>query len=573
VQERVANQLRASDQAKFLHAVGLVHFNGLHGNLEHLGNFLVRLTASGTTQDVAFTVAEWRLVGDRTLGCGPPQARVEMLLSARGRQDRRLQFTEGTLFKDVSRGAGGQRLPAVPAVLPVSRDPARGQPLVIVKRALLPVSLILAIAFVVVATIRDARQTAAATALPSPATQLSGTSRPQLTRTVEEMTARIATAPKDGGAVIRLADALIRLQRVNNDGRAVITAEEHLRAFLKRDPSHYDAQRMLAAVLLSQHRFGEAIAQANKTSALDPRDAWNYGSIGDGYIELGDYERAFAAYDRMGQLQPGPPAYARTSHALEIKGDLAGALEYMQRAADGTWSNDPESQAWHYAQLGELHLQRGRLGDAKREFERAAATFPNHPLAMTGLAKVKIAVGDLQGARLTYQEQLARVPTPDLAATIGDLSHAIGDATSGEQYYQMAEQIERAAWGNGVAQPQALARFFADRNRKLSEAVTLAEDAAKTRTDIFTMDALAWAYFKAGRLQDARQASSQARRTGSKDARILYHAAEILAATGESGEALRVLSEIPAPEGIVDVLIAREVPRLHGRLQATAGSR
>ena len=436
-------------------------------------------------------------------------------------------------------------------------------------RALLAIALVVAIAVVVIATIRDARQTAAAAPVSQAAVPMAGgTSRLQLTQTVEAMTARIGSKPADGAAVVRLADALIRLQRVNNDGRAVITAEEKLRAFLKHDPHHYEAQRMLAAVLLSQHRFGEAIAQANKVSALDPRDAWNYGAMGDGYLELGDYDRAFAAYDRMGQLQPGPPAYARTSHALEIKGDLAGALEYMRRAADGAWSNDPESQAWHYAQLGELLLQQGRLGDAKREFEHAAATFPNHPLAMAGLAKIKIADGDLAGARLTYQEQLARVPTPDLAAIVGDLSHAMGDQAGADQYYRMFEQIERAGWGNGVPQPQALARFFADRDRHLAEAVTLAEGAVASRRDIFTMDTLAWAYFKAGRLADARKASEQARRTGSKDARILYHAAEILAAAGERSEALDLFSDIPAPAAITDVLIARAARTFRTRLSS-----
>ena len=116
-----------------------------------------------------------------------------------------------------------------------------------------------------------------------------------------------------------LSDALLRLQRVNNDGRAVITAETHLRRFLEARPSHYEARRMLAAVLLSQHRFGEAIAEANRTRAADPRDAWNYGAIGDGYMELGDYDRAFDAFDRMGQLAPGPSAYARTSTRSKSK--------------------------------------------------------------------------------------------------------------------------------------------------------------------------------------------------------------------------------------------------------------
>lgn len=436
------------------------------------------------------------------------------------------------------------------------------------KRALLPLALVVAIAIVVLATIRDARETADAAPIRRPTPATMGTSRTELTKVVETMTARLKTNPTDETAVLQLAEAYIRLQRVNNDGRAVLTAEEHLRAFLKQQPGHYEAERMLAAVLLSQHRFGEAVAQANKVSNVDPRDAWNYGAIGDGYLELGDYERAFAAYDRMGQLQPGPPAYARTSHALEIKGDLSGALEYMKRAADGSWSNDPESQAWHYAQLGDLLLQQGRVIDARREYERAAATFENHPIAMVGLAKIKVVDGDLPGARLTLQEQLARVPTPDLAASVGDLLEASGDSTGAEQYFRMAEQIERAGWGNGPPQPQALARFLAERGRNLEEAVTLAERGAIARRDIYTMDTLAWAYFKVGRTAEAQKALAEALRTGSRDARLLYHAAEIHAAAGDATAAQEMLSRIPAPDAIAEVRLAAAVKALRTRLSS-----
>ena len=63
-------------------------------------------------------------------------------------------------------------------------------------------------------------------------------------------------------------------------------------------------------------------------------------------------------------MRPGPPAYARVAYALELQGDIAGALASMRMAADGTSAHDAEGQAWHFAQLGNLLLQRGRLGDA-----------------------------------------------------------------------------------------------------------------------------------------------------------------------------------------------------------------
>jgi tetratricopeptide (TPR) repeat protein len=381
------------------------------------------------------------------------------------------------------------------------------------------------------------------------------------------MTTRLAAAPDDAVAVIRLSDALLRLQRVNNDGRAVITAETHLRRFLEARPAHYEARRMLAAVLLSQHRFGEAIAEGNRARAADPRDAWNYGAIGDGYMELGDYARAFEAFDRMGQLAPGPSAYGRTSYALEIKGDLDGALEFMRMAAEGTSPNDPESQAWHFAQAGDLLMHLGRIGEGRLAFERAAATFPGHPLAIWGLARVKIADGEWSAARVLLQGELAKAPTPDLAAAIGDLSEALGDHAGAASYFQVAEQIERAALENGPRQPQALARFLADHDRSIPEAVSLAEEAARSRQDIFTMDVLAAAYWKAGRLTDARTAADAALRTGSRDARVLWHAAEIRAAAGEPDAALELLRRIPAPQTIADLRVRAGVHALQQRLE------
>ena len=258
--------------------------------------------------------------------------------------------------------------------------------------------------------------------------------------------------------------------------------------------------------------------------ALDPRDAWNYGVVGDGYLELGDYERAFAAFDQMGQMQPGPPAYARTAYGLELKGDLEGALRYMRMASEGTSSNDAESQAWHFAQMGDLLFKLGRFPLARLEYERADATFPGHPMAILGQARIRMSDGDLAGARLMLQTQLAKTATPDLAAAIAELSLALGESTAADQYFQMAEQIERGAWGNGARQPQTMARLLTERHGRQDEAVALAEEAARSRADIFTMDTLAWAYYKSGKLEEARTAAARALRTGTRDARIRCHA-------------------------------------------------
>jgi tetratricopeptide (TPR) repeat protein len=211
------------------------------------------------------------------------------------------------------------------------------------------------------------------------------------------------------------------------------------------------------------------------------------------------------------------------------------------------------------------------VGEARVQYERAQATFPDHPLAVAGLARIKIVDGDLAAARLMLQSELAKTPTPDLAIAVGDLSSALGDHAGAEQYFRMAEQIERAAWSNGPAQPQVLARFLADHDRNIAEAVTLAEQAVAARRDIFTMDTLAWAHFKAGHLDQAQQGAAAALRTGTRDARILYHAAAIETAMNQVNAARELLGRIPSLDGIGDVRLKRDVLALQRKL-AEAGA-
>jgi len=357
----------------------------------------------------------------------------------------------------------------------------------------------------------------------APATSTSG-----LLQRIDDMEARLRAQPDDTGAAVLLADALLRQARATNDGRPAGRASEVLNAALKEHPGQYDVLRMIGAIYLSQHRFRDALEIARRSRDLRPDDAWNYGVMGDAQVELGEYSDAFDAFDKMMTLRPNAAAYARVAYARELQGDVGGALTAMQRAAKATAPNDPEAQAWYAAQTGELYLKLHKLDDADREFRRAVFLFPNYPLAMIGQGKVRVARGDREGALAIYLEQLKRTPTLDLAARIGDLYAARADAAQSEHYYQLAEDLA----GPGMVQTEAnLALYLADHDRKTSDAVTIAEAVAAKRHDIFTEDALAWAYYKAGRVKDAYAASQLALRTGTRDEALLARADRIRAAT------------------------------------------
>ena len=359
--------------------------------------------------------------------------------------------------------------------------------------------------------------TAAATAM---------TSREGLQQTIQAMEQRLRERPTDAAAAVSLADALLRQARVSNNPGLAIRAEDALKRVLKDEPLTYDARRMLAAVYLSQHRFRDAIREAERASAERPTDDWNYGVIGDGHLELGEYEQSFSAFQKMMDLRPTAGAYARASYALELRGRLDAALEAMQLATDATPPLDRESIAWHHAQLGDLYRQLGRPADAALEYAWADRSFPNHPFAERGMAELLAAQGDLAGAVVKLEALMATSPSPDMAAKLGDLYDRLGRAADASRAYALAE----AGWRFDAPHPAQLARFLADHGRKLEEAVALAERTQAERHDIFTDDALAWCYFKSGRVEEARAAIARAQRTGTRDRTILAHAAAIAAA-------------------------------------------
>ncbi len=267
--------------------------------------------------------------------------------------------------------------------------------------------------------------------------------------------------PQDVGLAIMLGDALLRQARTTGNAGLAIEAERSLKRALDGDVANYDANRLLASVYLSQHRFREAIAIAERNRQARPSDPINYGVIGDGHLELGEYDQAFDAFDRMVTSRPSAAAYARVAYARELQGNLTGAIDAMKLATEATAADDPESLAWHHSQVGDLYLRLGKLQEAEDEYTAASHAFPGHPFAVMGYAKVLVARGDRAGALTLLQGLQRTAPTPDLAARIGDLYKHLGRDADAEREYALAE----AGWRVDAPEPKNLARFLADHDR------------------------------------------------------------------------------------------------------------
>ena len=390
---------------------------------------------------------------------------------------------------------------------------------------LVPCVIIAAVAVMVIAAnLTEGRRsrrslTTAATIGPSRSPM---TTRDGLDARVAGMRGRLAANPDDVGAAVLLSDALLRVARLTGTADPSIEAEAALTKAARADPGNYDVLRAQGAVYLSQHRFREALTAAERCRELRPDDATNYGVIGDAHLELGDYDAAFAAFDEMMMRRPNAASYARVAYAREIQGNLPGALESMRLAAAASEGADLEGTAWYRSQVGELYLKLGKIAEAEQAFVIASHAFPDHPFAVSGYARILEATGKRREARQLLEDSLKHNPAPETYVRVGDLYEAEGRHDEARRSWALAE----AAWRE-APEPKSLARFLAERGEKVPEAVAIAEEAIRVRHDIFTEDALAWAYFKAGRLAEARAAIDRALRTGSKDPEIRRHAAAI----------------------------------------------
>jgi tetratricopeptide (TPR) repeat protein len=312
-------------------------------------------------------------------------------------------------------------------------------------------------------------------------------------------------------------------------------------------PEAAAATRHLATVYYSEHRFGEALALAQKAIDLNPADVTPYALIGDARSEAGDYEKAWAAYRQLHNSENVQSAtssvqyleQSRESAEKFLIGDTKSAIDHMRRAVDiSVESRMPrESVAWSQFALGEDYFQTGDLSNAKAAYLDALKTYPDYHRALAGLAKVSCAEGNLSGAMDLYKKAIDVIPLPAYATALGDVYAKAGNAVEAKKQYDLVEYIGRLNAFNQTVYNRELSVFYADHDVHLQQALELARKEFEIRHDIYTWDALAWALYKNSQPQEAASAMKEALRLETNDPLLLYHAGMIYERIGNTEKA------------------------------------
>jgi TolB-like protein/class 3 adenylate cyclase/Flp pilus assembly protein TadD len=178
------------------------------------------------------------------------------------------------------------------------------------------------------------------------------------------------------------------------------------------------------SALMVLGRFDEAIAEIKRSVELDPLSIINNADLGETYYMAHRYDEAIDQLRKTVEIEPGFYfAHSDLGAALQVKGDLAGAIAEYQKARE--LNDDP----FPLGQLGNAYAASGRKAEALKILDQLEQISKQRYVAAYSFALVHIGLGHKDAAlrwlEKSYQDRagydVIRIPhDPLLDALRGD---------------------------------------------------------------------------------------------------------------------------------------------------------
>jgi tetratricopeptide (TPR) repeat protein len=326
-------------------------------------------------------------------------------------------------------------------------------------------------------------------------------------------------------------------------------ALKYANAVLAKEPANFDALSIKALVMLNQHHFAEGLTIAEAAKNINPYNAFIYGLIIDGHVEMGNYTAAVENADKMVSIRPDLRSYSRIAYLREIYGDNAGAIDAMKMAVEAGLPGD-EGTEWARVQLGRLYENTGDLKNAAMHYTIALDSRPGYAYALSGLARLAAAEKNYSKAVALYQQADKLVNDYAIKEELADVYRAAGETNkadavakeviSGMNDVAASEQKEDSA---GHYSDRELAYAYIKVNQ-YSKAVDHALTEYNRRPEnIDVNETVAWAYYSKGDYAAALPFAKNALKTKCKNPVLLCRMGLVYYKNGNAAMAKQLLTE------------------------------
>jgi tetratricopeptide (TPR) repeat protein len=393
-------------------------------------------------------------------------------------------------------------------------------------------------------------------------------------RAVEYYRDEIRKKPEVVKNYVELAQLFLQEARVTGRHHEYIPkARRMLDEALSRDPENFEATITKASMLLTLHQFQEAKQLAEKAIARNSYNAFAQGVLCDANVELGNYDDAVKACDKMLGVRPDLRSYSRASYLRELHGDYQGASEAMKMAADAGVSGQ-ENRAWALYNLGKLYLGEGKLDTAAYIFNGILEERPNYAYALSGLAQVKCARKEYAEAIILLVKASQITPEHVFVEQLADIYRAMGQTQSAETMAQKAVEAFTQHEQDGWNVDREYAMFCANHDMNLLEALKRAKNEYDRRpNNIDVLETYAWLLYKNGKASEALPFIEQAMRLNTRNSVLYYHAGMIYDAVGQRDQAVTYLERSLNENPFVNVLYVENAQRTLAALRGVAAAK
>ncbi|MBS1685811.1 MAG: tetratricopeptide repeat protein [Bacteroidetes bacterium] len=379
---------------------------------------------------------------------------------------------------------------------------------------------------------------------------------------------KIQQQPTDEKLKLQLAALYIQEARITGDhlyyDRAAMQLVDKT---LATDSVNFEALCFKSMIYLSEHHFADGLAYAKKAQAVNPYNAFVYGLMTDGYVELGNYNEAVAATDKMVSIRPDLRSYSRVSYLREIHGDYPGAIEAMKMAVAAGYPGAEETE-WARIQLGHIYENTGQKKEAQHEYELALYERPEYAYAYAGLGRIAESNKDYKGAIADFEKADSLVEDYSFKDELIDLYALNGEKDKSEQ---TAKKVLDKLNGDAQAGTNdASIGHYSDRELAYvyvktgdySKALEHAEMEYNRRPDnIDANETLAWVNYKKGDYKEAAKYIAVALKTNSQNPTLLTHAALIYHKAGDTAKAAELSARAMRDNAYLSPVLAEEASK------------
>jgi tetratricopeptide (TPR) repeat protein len=395
----------------------------------------------------------------------------------------------------------------------------------------------------------------------------------QAKKTSDSLLNLIKDNPTDSKSQLRLAALYIQEARVTGDYAYYdVAAMKYINDVLNLDSLDFNGLVFKSLIYMSQHHFADGLDIAHKAQRVNPYNAYVYGLLVDGNVEMGNYDVAVSYADKMVSIRPDLTSYSRVSYLREIFGDYAGSIKAMQMAVEAGGAGDEHTE-WTRYQLANLYQKTNNYKKADTLYQLSLSMRPNYAYAIAGLAQVEMANKNYAQAIAYYEKADSLIDDYSIKEELVDAYQQSGqqakaDKLSKEVIDELNANSQAAVTNQNLGQyadrELAYAYLKVKDNDKALEHAMMEYNRRPNNIDV--NETVAWVYYCKGDYTKAVPYINVALKTHSKNPELLSRAALIYYKSGNAPLAKTILSGTSLQNPYIDAELRAEAENTIAKL-------